>query len=54
MYVPVQIRMKSGSSAYGRVLVNHATSDYNYEVAEEPEKVIFNPFEAVLCTVEEE
>jgi hypothetical protein len=53
MPVPFEIKLKGGGSLFGRILIDRATKEFTYRIPREPETVVFNPFEAVLCRIEE-
>ena len=53
MFVPIETKLKNGASAFGRMFVDQPTKDFEYELDQEPDKIVVNPFESVLCRIEE-
>ena len=53
MFVPVEIKLKNGTSAFGRMFVDQPFKSFDYELEQEPDRIVVNPFESVLCTIEE-
>lgn len=53
MFIPTEIKLKDGASAFGRMSVDQPAKDFGYELDQEPYKIVVDPLESVLCTREE-
>jgi hypothetical protein len=53
MPVMIEIKLQTGTTLHGRLVVDKPAKDFTFDLASEPVSVVFNSNESVLCTVEE-